>query len=130
MTPPSDRSENLREFIDEFFKRKQKLLADEYGLSPSQVSTWLHPKSEKSEVPVYMEKIIDLKREVKTLRSEIEAVRVGRVLGMKSGYSVVHFPDDTAPGAILCRGIPDLETATRIMNALQADEAAHTSKES
>ena len=130
MTPPSDRSKELSEFINEFFKGKQKGLADEYGLSPSQVSTWVNSTNEKPEVPVYMEKIIDLKREVKTLRSEIEAVRVGRVLGMKSGYSVVHFPDDTAPGAILCRGIPDLETATRIMNALQADEAAHTSKES
>ena len=130
MTQSPTSSEKLRQFIDDFYDGKQKHLAVAYDLSPSLVSTWINPKNEKSEVPVYMERIIDLNRQVQTLTSEIEAVRVGRVLGMESGYSVVHFPDDTAPGAILCRGIPDLETANRIMNALRADEAAHTSKES
>ncbi len=130
MTQPPTRSEKLRQFIDDFFEGTQKRLADEYELSPSLVSTWLNAKNEKSEVPAYMDKIIDLRREVRTLSAEIEAMRVGRVLAMKSGYAVVHFPNEAAPGAILCRGIPDLETANRILTSLWAAEAPHTSKES
>lgn len=123
-------SEKLRQFIDDFFDGKQKCLADEYGLSQSQVSTWLNPKNEVPKVPVYIEKIIDLRREVRTLSAELEAMRVGRVLAMKSGYAVVYFPNEEAPGTILCRGIPDLETANRVVTALRTTEAPLTSKES
>jgi predicted transcriptional regulator len=126
MTQPPPKAEKLREFIHDFFDGKQKRLADEYGLSTSQVSTWVN---EKSELPVHMDKIIDLRRQVRTLSDELEAMRVGRVLAMKSGYAIVQFPNEAASGTILCRDIPDLETAHRILKALQAAEAPHTSKE-
>jgi DNA-binding transcriptional regulator YdaS (Cro superfamily) len=127
MTPAPTRQEKLRQFIDDFFDGKQKRLADEYGLSPSQVSTWLNAKSDIAD---YMEKIIDLSRRAQTLSAELEAMRVGRVLKMKAGYAVVHFPDAAAPGTILCRGIPDIEAANRVLAALRAAEAPHSSKES
>lgn len=119
MTQQTTRPEKLRQFIDDFFDGKQKRLAEAYELSPSLVSTWINPKNEKSEVPGYMDQIIDLKRQVQRLSAEIKSMRMGRVMEMKSGYAVVHFPDAAAPGAILCRGISDIETAKNLADALQ-----------
>lgn len=134
MTQHQGSSEKLRQFIDDFFEGKQNRFADEYGFSPSQVSTWLNPKvmkpDEKPKVPTHVEKIIDLHRETTKLSVELEAMRVGRVLAMKTGFAIVHFPDEAEPGSILCRGIPDLETANRVLTALRAAEAPHTPKES
>lgn len=127
MAQPPTPSEKLRQLIDEFFDGKQKGFADEYQVSPSQVSTWL---KEKPGVPVYIDKIVDHLREVRTLRAELEAMRTGRVLAMKSGYAIVHFPSDVEPGTILCRGISDLDTANRVLKAMRNAEAPHTSKES
>lgn len=128
MTHPPAKAEKLRQFIDDFFDGKQKHLAAEYELSPSQVSTWVNPKNEKSEVPVYMDKIIDLTHQIQALSSEIEAMRLGRVVKMKAGYAVAHFPDATSPGIVLCRGILDLETAKRLADALRQGpkEAQHS----
>ena len=130
MTQPSHRSEKLRQFIHEFFDGRQKRLSEEYGVSQSLISTWLSSKNEKSDVPVYMDKIIDLHREISAYSTELEAMRVGRVLEMKTGFAIVQFANETAPGTILCCGIPDLETANRVLAALRANETAYNSEES
>lgn len=136
MTEPPTTAEKLRQLIDDFFEGTQKRFADEYGVSQSQVSAWLKAKtgklegSEKPEVPIYIDKIVDHLREVRTLTGELKAMRTGRVLAMESGYAIVHFPSDVEPGTILCRGISDLDTANRVLKALLTAEAPHTSKES
>lgn len=130
MTDLPARPEKLRQFVDDFFDGKQKHLADEYGLSQSQVSAWLSPKNEKSEVPVYMEQIIDLTRKAQQLSVELQAMRVGSVVKMKCGYAIVHFPDGESPGAVLCRGIPDLETAKNLEEALHQGQDGTTKSKS
>lgn len=135
MTQPPTSSEKLRQLIHDFFEGKQKHFADEYGVSPSQVSTWLKAKTgklegnEKPEVPIYIEKIVDQLREVHDLRAKLEAMRTGRVLEMKSGYAIVHFPSDVEPGAILCRGISDLDAANRVLTALRNAERSPITEE-
>lgn len=129
MTDLPARPEKLRQFVDDFFDGKQKQLADEYDLSQSQVSAWLSLKNEKSEVPVYMEQIIDLTRKAQQLSMELQAIRVGSVVKMKCGYAIVHFPDAESPGDVLCRGIPDLKTAKNLEKALhQGQEWTSKSK--
>jgi hypothetical protein len=118
MTPAMTRPEKLRAFIDEFFDGKQKRLAEEYEFSQSQVSSWLNPNNDKSEVPVYMDRIIDLKIQVQKLQSQVDEMEAGRVVQMKSSYAVVQFSDSASPGVVLCRGIKDLEAASRMVKAL------------
>ena len=135
MTEPPTTAAKLRQLIDDFFEGKQKRFADEYGVSPSQVSTWLKAKterpegSEKPEVPIYIDKIVDHLRELHALRDELQAMRTGRVLALKSGYAIVHFPSDVEPGAILCRGISDLDTANHVLDALRLAERSHGAEE-
>lgn len=118
-SPP--KAEKLRQFIDDCYKGKQKDLAEAFKLSPSLVSAWLSEKNEKSEVPFYMDQIMDLTREVQQLSSEIQRMRVGSIVKMKANYAIVHFPDTATHGAVLCRGIPDLETANGLKFALHRD---------
>jgi hypothetical protein len=132
MTELPTRPEKLRKFVDDFFDGKQKHLAGAYELSPSQVSAWLSPKNEKSEVPVYMERIIDLTRKVEQLSSEIQTMRAASVVKMKASYAIVQFPDMVSPGAVLCRGIADLETAKNLEDVLHrglSDSSKSNSKE-
>lgn len=121
MSLPASKADKLRQFINDCYDGKQKDLAEAFKLSPSLVSTWLSEKNEKSEVPFYMDQIMDLTREVQQLSSEIQRMRVGSIIKMKASYAIVHFPDTATHGAILCRGIPDLETADGLKSALHRD---------
>jgi predicted transcriptional regulator len=112
------KAEKLRAFIAEFYDGKQKRLADAYDVSASLVSGWLNSDNEKAEVPVYMQKIIDLTRQVQDLSAELRQTQVGRAVQMKSGFAVVRFADRASPGTIVCEGIPDPETANHLIAGL------------
>lgn len=129
MQTPTLKPEKLRAFIDEFHDGKQKRLAEAYALSQSQVSGWLNTEKDRSDAPVYMDKIIDLTRQVAQLSSELADLKTGRVLQMKSCYAVVQFADRASPGVILCRGIPDLDAANTVVAGLLALKKADPTPE-
>lgn len=111
------KADRLRAFIDDFHDGKQKNLAEAYDVSPSVVSGWLKEEG-ASNVPAYMEKIIELTRQVAELSKELKQTKIGRAVQMKSGFAVVRFPDSKSPGVIVCKGVPDLDTANGIINGL------------
>ena len=126
----ASKTEDLREFLDDFHDGKQKNLADTYGLSPSVVSGWLNPEGERGVIPRYMQGIMRLERQVAEISKELTQLRAGRVVQMKSGHAIVQFSDSTAPGTIVCKGIPDLETANSIAaGLLKVTDPAHSKKE-
>jgi transcriptional regulator with XRE-family HTH domain len=117
------RQKALQAFISEFFK-KQKEFADAYGLSESQVSGWLSEKVNVPSIPAYISKLIDITRENKALSDEVHRLKAERIIELDPGYALVRFPDAEAPGTILCRGIPDLDTAKNLATALRPETVA------
>lgn len=108
-------TEKLSKFIEDYHEGKQKRLAEAYGLSPSQISGWVKPGGD---VPVYMDKIIDLTRERSQFKSELLRLKKGGIVQMVDCYAIVRFPEDLPVGTILCSGIADLETAQAIAAGL------------
>ena len=121
--------ERLRSFIEKFHDGKQKNLAEAYELSPSVVSGWLNPENDRASVPAYMEKIIEITKQVEELSTELNQTKVGRVVQTKSGFAVVRFADSSSPGTIVCKGVPDLETANSLTEGLLKQSEAKPASE-